>query len=116
MTEATRTALHRVAEILHQAGWDEPTAVKGALTSESLQEMRSAYGSMLREDHFTILQRTLGTGLQVEDAGRAMGIGPEASRSLFSEALARLVGFAEVAEQQGVTSDKTIQNVALLSN
>ena len=93
--------------ILHEAGWDTHPPQPPVLTEQTLQNMRHAYSDLLREDHVAILQQTLGNGQRVEDAGRALGISPEASRSLFSEALARLVGFAEVAERQGFVPMET---------
>jgi DNA-directed RNA polymerase specialized sigma24 family protein len=71
------------------------------LTDLTLLSMRRAYGELLPDDHLAIIQRTLGQGQPVEDAGRTLGRDPGESRELLTQALARLCEFAEVAEEHG---------------
>jgi hypothetical protein len=101
MTQATRAALERVSQILHDAGWDASTPEPPELTEQTIQKMRDAYASLLRNDYLEIIQQTLGKGQRVEDAGRVLGMGPQESKSLLAEALTRLVDFAGVAEGEG---------------
>lgn len=93
MTEATRAALERVSQILHDAGWDNPAPEATEPTEQALQAMRGAYQQLLREEHRVILRETLENRRPVEEAGRALGMGPEESRSLFADALRRLREF-----------------------
>ena len=102
MTEATRKALEKVSQILHEAGWDLPKSDHREITEQEIQTMRTAYTSLLRDDYLAIIKETLGKGQRVEDAGQALGIGPDESKALLKEALTRLVDFAEVAEEQGI--------------
>jgi hypothetical protein len=101
MTEATRQALEHVSQILHDAGWDARGVEPRELTEQTLLAMRHAYTNLLRDDYLAIIQETLGKGQRVEDAGRALGKEPEEAKALLSEALTRLVDFAEIAEEQG---------------
>ena len=102
MTQATRDALEQVSRILHDAGWDAPTASPD-VTEDSLRVIRQAYADLLREDDWVILRETLGKGQQLEDASRVLGMSPTESRTRLFEALTRLVNFAGVAEAQGFT-------------
>ncbi len=97
MTIVTRQALERAAQILHEAGWDQPApAEEGPITPAELDRLRHAYESLLRHDHLEILTATLEKGLSVEQAGEKMGLKPEEARRLFQEALQRLSEFVEV--------------------
>jgi hypothetical protein len=89
MTTATREALEQVNRILHEAGWDDPAPATGEVTEQELAALRAAYAD-IREDHLTLLRRTLGGRENVEEVGRGMGLAPEQPRSLFREALTRL--------------------------
>ncbi len=90
MTVATRTALERVSQILHDAGWDAPAAPPPELTELEFQAIRGAYAHMLRPDDLAVIQKSLGEG------------GQDAPKTRLTEALARLVGFAQVAGAHGV--------------
>ena len=105
MTEATRNALERVNQILHEAGWDAPAPEHPELSEETIQAMRNAYTNLLRDDYLAIIKETLGKGQRVEDAGLVLGMGPDESKALLTEALTRLVDFAEVAEEQGFSTN-----------
>ncbi|AWM39652.1 hypothetical protein GobsT_19990 [Gemmata obscuriglobus] len=96
MTAATREALEHVNRILHDAGWDAPTAPAAEVSDSELIALRAAYAG-IRNDHLELLQRTLGGDERVEDVGRRMGLPPEQARSLFREALDRLRALASAA-------------------
>ena len=87
MTTATRKALEKVRDLLHEAGWDQPRPAASAIAP-------------VRDD-LALLGRALDAGQSVEDAGRALGLTPEQTRARFAEALRRLCAFAEIAEAQG---------------
>jgi len=108
MTEATRQALEQVSQILHEAGWDSRGVEPRELTEQTIHTMRHAYTNLLRDDYLAIIQETLGKGQRVEDAGRAMGREPAEAKALLTEALTRLVDFAEVAEEQGFVTARSI--------
>jgi hypothetical protein len=88
MTAATRKALETVRDLLHEAGWDAPRP-PAEVTERAIAPMRAAFGTLLRDDDWALLRRTLSAGEPIEDAGR------------FTDALRRLCAFAEVAEAQG---------------
>lgn len=108
MTAATRRALEKVRDLLHEAGWDRPRAKpeRAAEVSEpAITPIREAFGALVRDDDLALLRQTLGTGQPVEVAGRALGLTPDQSRLRFAEALRRLCAFAEVAEAQGFAAN-----------
>jgi DNA-directed RNA polymerase specialized sigma24 family protein len=105
MTAATRKALEKVRDLLHEAGWDRAPRTHPAqpaeLSEQGITPIREAFSALLRDDDLVLLRTTLGGGQAVEDAGRALGLTADQARSRFAEALRRLCAFAEVAEAQG---------------
>jgi hypothetical protein len=108
MTAATRNALEKVRDLLHEAGLDSPRP-KPTQTAEvserGIAPIREAFSTLLRDDDLTLLRQTLEAGQPVEDAGRALGLTPDQARTRFADALRRLCAFAEVAESQGFAAN-----------
>jgi hypothetical protein len=101
MTNATREALEKISQTLHEAGWDAPTASRNqVVTPARLARIRHAYETLLRNDHFGILEAMLVKGLNVDEAGARMGLSAEDASSLFAEALQRLTDFVETCDEQ----------------
>jgi hypothetical protein len=98
MTKATREALERVNQILHEAGWDQPVERPNGASDQDLVALRDAYGKCLRTDHFEILEKILDKGWTAEQAGGAMGLTPGEARNLFGDALRRLSDFVHTYE------------------
>ena len=99
MTNATRKALDQVDRILHEAGWDEPVGSPNGLPAGNIAEkLREPYVSFLREDYFNILDKTLGKGMTIPEAGKTLGLSSEEAEKIFLEALRRLSDFVEVFE------------------
>ncbi|MBY0460179.1 MAG: hypothetical protein K2V38_22920 [Gemmataceae bacterium] len=104
MTTATRQALERVHDLLHEAGWDAPhrPAHSSDVIAPAIVPVREAFNQFVRDDDLALLRQTLGGGQPIEDAGRDLGLTPEQARARFREALHRLCAFAEVAQAQGL--------------
>lgn len=104
MTKATREALEKISQTLHEAGWDAPIASGDqAVTAARLARIRHAYETLLRNDHFGILEATLAKGLDIEEAGARMGLSAEDASLLLAEALRRLSDFVETCDEQETT-------------
>lgn len=94
MTEATREALNRIDQILHEAGWDQVPQPKSSSPSPvDLARFRRAYENLLSHEQFDILQAILGEPLTVEQF--AEKIGAAETRRRFREAVARLSDFGD---------------------
>lgn len=105
MTTATREALERVAQILHDAGWDQaPGSADTAPGAADLGRIRRAYDVLLRHDYFDILRAVLEEGLTVEQAGARRGLAPEEASRVFVEALRRLSDFVDSYAGSGTGS------------
>jgi hypothetical protein len=101
MTTATREALEKVSEILHEAGWDAPSTNRDqSITPERLAHIRHVYETLLRHDHVAILEATLGRGLDIGRAGAGMGLPAEDANLLLAEALQRLTDFVETCDEE----------------
>lgn len=101
MTEATREALEKISQTLHEAGWDDPIPSRNDIvTPVSLTRIRHAYETLLRNDHFEILEATLVKGLDIEAAGAKMGLSSDDAGLLLAEALKRLTEFVESYDSQ----------------
>jgi hypothetical protein len=48
MTDATRQALERVAQILHEAGWDQPSQEDGPASSAGLSGLNEEAKQLVR--------------------------------------------------------------------
>jgi len=81
MTNATRQALERADQILHEAGWDEPAVP---------DEPRLTAADTELDRILEILTATLEKGLSVKQAGSGMGYGEKQARKVFLESLERL--------------------------
>jgi DNA-directed RNA polymerase specialized sigma24 family protein len=95
MTNATRQALEKVAQILHEAGWDQPPEQPNGVPERELAQLRHAYEALLRPDHIEILDKMLGQGWTAEQAAKAMGLTAAEATTLLGEALSRLRDFVE---------------------
>jgi DNA-directed RNA polymerase specialized sigma24 family protein len=99
MNKVTRDALTEVDRILSEAGWDMPEPGPDELNEERINRLRSAYKGLLADDHFAILDRTLGRNLTLREAGEQMGLSEGAAAKLLREALARLNTFAGMSSK-----------------
>ena len=121
MTKATKEALVKIDQILHETGWDNllsdqergelvaPQLLqenRSAITPSKLAQIRHAYESLLREDHFEILTLILKERLSLETAAERLGMSAEKSSQLFQEALQRLGDFVETCDQDSSESEK----------
>jgi hypothetical protein len=93
MIDATREALTKVGQILHEAGWDQP--LTQPIPPADLARIRHAYETLLRQDHSEILTAVLRNGLTVEKAGENVGLSADDATRLFNEALRRLSDFVD---------------------
>jgi len=99
MTDATREALVKISQALHEAGWDaQDTLHEPSITPENLTRIRHAYETLLRQDHIDILEATLGEKMTVDEAGEKLGLDSEKASILLQEALQRLSDFVETYE------------------
>ena len=100
MTNATRQALEKIKQTLHEAGWDaQPQSGINPLR-QHVWRIRHAYETLLRKDHFGILEATLVEGMDINNAGARMGLSSEEAGSLLAEALRRLGDFVETCDEQ----------------
>jgi hypothetical protein len=94
MTEATREALLRIDQILHEAGWDQPSAAPGASPClVDLERLRRVHEMLVRQDHFDIPRALLGESITVEQFAEKMAT-EEGGRQL-RETLGRIRAFVD---------------------
>jgi hypothetical protein len=104
MNRNTRQALEKVARILDEAGWmPQRVAQHDAapnVSEETLAVLRGAYDRLLNCDYFAILHNTLEKRLPITEAGSLLGLDPDGSRRLFSDALNHLREFVATYQEQ----------------
>jgi hypothetical protein len=103
MTSATRKALERVSDLLHEAGWDADPTPAGT-PEQRLDAIRSSFSTLIGEQDIALLLPALGKGVPVAEAGKPLGLTPAESEAKFRDALGRLCAFAETVEAQGFAS------------
>ncbi|HTU90899.1 MAG TPA: hypothetical protein VMF69_12550 [Gemmataceae bacterium] len=73
MTNATREALIRIDQILHEAGWDRPSSAQQLSPPlVDLARLRQAHETLVRQDHFDIPRAILGEAVSVEQFAEKM--------------------------------------------
>jgi hypothetical protein len=97
MTEATRNALIHIDQILHEAGWDQPSS-REELSPHlvDLARLRQAHETLVRQDHFDIPRAILGESVSVEQFAEKMAT-DEMGRRL-RETLRRIRDFVDSCE------------------
>lgn len=94
MTKATREALLRIDEILHEAGWDQPSSTEGPLPRlVDVERLRHVHEMLVHQDHFDIPRALLGESITVEQFAEKMAT-EEGGRRL-REALGRIRAFVD---------------------
>ncbi len=97
MTEATRNALVRIDQILHEAGWDQvPSPPTDADRSVDLSRLRKAHESLLHQDHVDFLSAILGEPTTVEQFAEKMTAGEGGKR--LRDTLRRVRDFVDSCE------------------
>jgi hypothetical protein len=102
MTRATRQALENISRLLHEAGWDAPPEPAREISDQTIEAMRRVYDRLDLREHLGLIQDVLANKMKVEDAARTRGVGEQAAKRLFVEAMLRLHDFTEQAEAQGL--------------
>lgn len=97
MTEATREALLRIDQILHEAGWDQPSsAQEPSPRLVDMERLRHVHEMLVRQDHFDIPRAILGEPITVEQFAEKMAA-DEGGRRL-RETLRRVRAFLDSCE------------------
>jgi hypothetical protein len=98
MTTATQEALIRIDQILHEAGWDQPSSPQeSSRPLIDLARLRQAHEILVRQDHFDIPRILLGESVSVEQFAEKMAT-DEVGRQL-RETLRRIRDFVDSCER-----------------
>jgi hypothetical protein len=112
MTEATRSALLRIEEILHQAGWDQSSsAPEQSPHPVDLPRLRQVHESLVRHDHFDLPRAILGESMTLEQFAEKMAT-DEGGRRL-RETLGRIRAFVDSCEGVESASDSAKPSVTI---
>jgi hypothetical protein len=97
MTKATREALIRIDQILHEAGWDEPSSKEEPSPRlVDLARLRQTHEKLVRQDHFDIPRAILGESVSVDQFAEKIAT-DEVGRRL-RETLRRIRDFVDSCE------------------
>ena len=97
MTETTRAALIRIDEILHEAGWDQPSSAQAPSPRlVDVERLRHVHEMLVRQDHFDIPRAILGESMTLEQFAEKMAA-DEGGRRL-RETLRRVRDFVDSCE------------------
>ncbi|HTU92468.1 MAG TPA: hypothetical protein VMF69_20470 [Gemmataceae bacterium] len=113
MTEATREALLRIDQILHEAGWDQASSAPAASPGlVDVERLRRVHEMLVRQDHFDIPRALLGESITVEQLAEKIAT-EEVGRRL-REALGRIRAFVDACEgvESELNSEKTADTTA----
>lgn len=113
MTDATREALFRIDEILHEAGWDQPSSAQGPSPRlVDVERLRHVHEILVHQDHFDIPRALLGEPITVEQF--AEKIAAEEGGRRLREALGRVRVFVDSCRsvEPDPTSEKTAGTTA----
>lgn len=113
MTETTRNALLRIDEILHRAGWDQPSsAPERSPRLVDLPRLRQVHETLVRQDHFDIPRAMLGESMTLEQFAEKMATEDVGQR--LRETLGRIRAFVDSCEgvESASDSEKTYGTIA----
>jgi hypothetical protein len=97
MTKATREALIRIDQILHEACWDQPSsAQEPSPRLVDLERLRRVHEMLVRQDHFDLPRAIFGESMTVEQFAEKMAA-DEGGRRL-RETLRRVRDFVDSCE------------------